>query len=74
MLTQDNARIHGTTQEAPNHRLIKEKEVLLPLPIRTGNVVVARSLNNMPMPIESLQHPLSTYDALFLGEGHEFTI
>ena len=69
-----NARIHGTTQEIPNQRLIKEKEVLLPLPIRTGNVVAARSLNNVPMPIESLQHPLSTYDALFLGEGHEFTI
>ncbi len=69
-----NARVHGTTQETPNHRLIKEKVALLPLPIRTGNMVITRSSNKMPMPIESLQHPLSTYDALFLGEGHEFTI
>lgn len=69
-----NARIHGTTQEVPNHRLIKEKEALLPLPIRAGNVVVARASNHVPIPIESLQHPLSTYDAIFLGDSHEFTI
>ena len=69
-----NIRIHGTTQETPNHRLTKEKEALLPLPIRSGNVVVAPSLNDVPMPIESLQHPLSTYDALLLGEGHELTV
>lgn len=69
-----NIRIHGTTQETPKHRLTKEKEALLPLPIRSGNVVVAPSLNDVPMPIESLQHPLSTYDALLLGEGHELTV
>ncbi|MDK7178325.1 hypothetical protein QP445_12935, partial [Micrococcus luteus] len=60
--------------ETPKHRLTKEKEALLPLPIRSGNVVVAPSLNDVPMPIESLQHPLSTYDALLLGEGHELTV
>lgn len=68
-----NARLHNTTRAVPNHRLIEEKAAFLPLPIRAGNVVVADSSNAVPMPFESLQHPLSIYDTL-LGEFYEFTI
>lgn len=68
-----NARLHNTTQAVPNHRLVEEQAAFLPLPIRTGNVVVASSPNAVPMPFESLQHPLSIYDTL-LGETYEFTI
>lgn len=68
-----NARVHGTTQEVPNQRLVKERDALLPLPIRVGNKVALRSSTDVPVPFESIQHPLSTYDAL-LGDSHELTI
>lgn len=68
-----NARVHGTTQAIPNQRLIKEREALLPLPIRSGNSAISHTSNQVPVPIESLQHPLSIYDAL-LGDGHELTV
>ena len=58
-----NARIHATTKERPDRRLAMERATLLPLPGDTAmSTPVPRS--SMPTPIESLQHPLSVYDAL----------
>ena len=57
-----NVRDHGELKERPVDRFRLERDHLLPY---EGTVValgpIARST---PMPIESLQHPLSTYDAL----------
>jgi transposase len=58
-----NARIHATTQERPDQRLALERSALLPLP--TSPVAPApASRSPLPIPVESLQHPLSVYDAL----------
>jgi len=66
-----NCREHGTTGEVPEARLIAELAHLQPLPpvyltgdVRPGRIDV--SLTDQ-FPIESLQHPLSTYDALLEG-------
>ena len=61
-----NARIHGTTGEVPNVRLQLEREKLQPLPVSVAAslpIRVARTAS-VPMPYESLQHPLSVYDSL----------
>jgi transposase len=61
-----NARIHGTTGEVPNVRLQLEREKLQPLPVSVAAslpIRVARAAS-VPMPYESLQHPLSVYDSL----------
>lgn len=61
-----NARVHGTTGEVPNVRLQLERESLQPLPISvaaTPSIRVARG-SLVPLPYESLQHPLSVYDSL----------
>jgi transposase len=61
-----NARVHGTTGEVPNERLQLEREKLQPLPVSvaaTPAIHVARSAM-VPVPYESLQHPLSVYDSL----------
>ncbi|SUA60358.1 Transposase and inactivated derivatives [Oligella urethralis] len=68
-----NARVHGTTHAIPNERLHEEQAVFLPLPIRGGDHVVTRSATQRPMPIESLQHPLSIYDEV-IGGAYEFAI
>jgi transposase len=61
-----NARVHATTREVPHVRMELERTKLQPLPVSvhsdTPIVVVRRS--TVPMPYESLQHPLSVYDAL----------
>lgn len=62
-----NARVHGTTGEIPNQRLITEQNALLPLPIKFGNIDSYQKINMTPMPFESLQHPLSVYDQLLQG-------
>jgi len=60
-----NARIHGTTCAVPALRLAEERAVMLAAPALKAQppqpVKVA-------VPIESLQHPLSVYDELLLGE------
>ncbi|MHC8314346.1 IS21 family transposase [Pseudomonas sp. LB3P31] len=58
-----NARTHATTGEIPQHRLDTEVHHLLPLPEIQG---VPSSMISVvqPMPVESLQHPLSVYQAL----------
>lgn len=65
-----NCRIHGTTGERPSSRLAIERNALLPLP-RAGTAVLqqtsARGAASGPIPIESLQHPLSVYDELLAG-------
>jgi transposase len=58
-----NARVHATTKERPDRRLAMEQEALLPLPHRVMVPMPAPS-SALPVPIESLQHPLSVYDAL----------
>ena len=58
-----NARTHATTGEIPQHRLDKEVHHLLPLPELQG-VPSALIQATQPMPVESLQHPLSVYQAL----------
>jgi hypothetical protein len=61
-----NARVQGTTGEVPNARLQLEREKLQPLPVSvtaTPSIRVARG-SLVPLPYESLQHPLSVYDSL----------
>ena len=60
-----NARVHGTTGDIPNERLLLEQEHLLPLPMWVGNGDPISLEHVAPIPIESLQHPLSMYDQLF---------
>mgnify|MGYP002777943143 CR=1 FL=1 len=63
-----NCRTHGTTGERPDVRLATEGAALLPLP-RRAIVLPASAVRSTtrPTPIESLQHPLSVYDALLTG-------
>lgn len=80
-----NARVHATTHEVPNARLIPEQQALLPLPVMpmpichgnhissTGHNTQPSTAQRVPIPLESLQHPLSRYDQL-IGGRHEFTI
>jgi len=57
-------RIHGTTKQKPEVLLIKEKLALseLPAPPIVASTIAPVSLHALP--IESFQHPLSTYDEL----------
>lgn len=59
-----NARQHATTGIAPRVRLAEDQAHFsaLPSPIRHATVIARGS--NAPIPIESLQHPLSVYDSL----------
>lgn len=59
-----NVRVHGELGERPVDRWMYEKAFLLPYhdSVRAAPPPGAR----VPVPIESLQHPLSTYDALVI--------
>lgn len=59
-----NCRIHGTTGERPDRRMALERAVLLPLPKLDQPVTPVDTRQPRPIPIESLQHPLSVYDTL----------
>jgi len=63
-----NARIHGTTGEVPSERLEQEHDALQPLPpTRVAGERCAVQVHcplTTHFPVESLQHPLSVYDAL----------
>jgi transposase len=63
------ARIHATLKERPVDRFQLEREHLRPLPPPYGGHrrLLADQVIAMPTPIESLQHPLSTYE-LFAAE------
>ncbi len=64
-----NARIHGTTGERPDVRLNVERGALMPLPSpRMATRLPSTARSSMPMPVESLQHPLSIYEALLVQE------
>jgi transposase len=60
-----NARVHATTGEVPAVRLVIEREHLAPLP-RPALIATPRLKipSGRPVPIESLQHPLSVYEQL----------
>ena len=59
-----NTRVHGTTGERPDRRLIIERVALMSLPSMTGPDTRQVPRQPWPLPIESLQHPLSVYDEL----------
>lgn len=73
-LTQTaNTRIHCTTGESPSKRLRQERLTFLPLPMTLGNPPADQQRIAAPLPVESLQHPLSLYDEM-LGGTHELTV
>lgn len=62
-----NARVHATLKERPAERFALERAALRALPLPYGGRREDGSSEGriiVPTPIESLQHPLATYDAL----------
>lgn len=59
-----NCRVHGTTHERADRRVTLERSALLPLPPLTLGASALITGNHCPMPIESIQHPLSVYNDL----------
>lgn len=58
-------RLHGTTGEKPAVRLAEERAALIPLPACTVEAPAAPARRaGHALPHESLQHPLSVYEAL----------
>lgn len=59
-------RVHGTTGVKPAVRLAEERAQLLPLPVLPSEPAAARPVPRagQALPHESLQHPLSVYQAL----------
>ena len=56
-------RIHGTTGQKPSVLLDQERHEFLSLPLQS--VACATPMDaKSPVPFESFQHPLSTYDRL----------
>jgi transposase len=62
-----NRRLHGTTGEQPVVRLAVERAALLPLPQAAVAAPAPAPHRAHALPIESLQHPLSVYQALLSG-------
>ena len=61
-----NVRIHGDLKQRPLDRFETERAHLEPY---EGTVVNLNALSrSVPTPIESLQHPLSSYDALVVSQ------
>jgi transposase len=56
-----NARVHATTKAVPARRLAEERAVMLSAPALKAP---APTRQRVALPVESLQHPLSVYDAL----------
>ena len=56
-----NVRVHATTKAVPAVRLAEERAVMLAAPALHAPVPIR---SRVALPIESLQHPLSVYDAL----------
>jgi transposase len=60
-----NARQHATTGVAPRVRLVEDQAHFSALPmIQTRHSAPLTRRHSAPIPIESLQHPLSVYDSL----------
>jgi transposase len=67
-----NCRMHATLKERPVDRFAIEQKALQPLPLPySGRVLTtpAAMTIHVPMPIESLQHPLSVYELLAKDVG-----
>lgn len=65
LITVANARVHGTTGVPPEQRMPREQAALLPLPkVMLALPAPVPTLTQRPVPTESLQHPLATYQAL----------
>jgi transposase len=60
-----NVRIHADLKERPVDRFMDERDTLQPY---EGTIVnlETRPITKVPIPTESLQHPLSAYDALVM--------
>jgi hypothetical protein len=56
-----NARMHATTKAVPAVRLAEERAVMLAAPALQAPMPVRQ---RVVLPLQSLQHPLSVYDAL----------
>lgn len=56
-----NVRVHATTKAVPAVRLAEERAVMLAAPALSASTPLRA---RVALPIESLQHPLSVYDAL----------
>lgn len=68
-----NVRIHATLKERPADRFAIEHLALRSLPLPYGGrrtEPLAQHRVVVPTPIESLQHPLTTYDALVAELAH----
>lgn len=62
-----NSRVHATLKERPVDRFTIERPILRPLPLPYGGrpaALQALAPIGVPTPVESLQHPLSIYDAI----------
>lgn len=66
--TVAHQRTHGTTGQKPQVLLDEERFTLQPLP-STTSPAPAPTINDSVTPLESFQHPLSTYDALLEGRA-----
>ncbi|XYX41324.1 IS21 family transposase [Candidatus Erwinia dacicola] len=65
LVTGANTRVHGTTGVAPEQRMPRERATLLPLPkVTLALPAPVPVLSQRPVPSESLQHSLATYQAL----------
>lgn len=60
-----NVRVHAELKERPLERWRHEREHLLPY--RAAGQLAPAPAARVPTPVESLQHPLSVYDALVAG-------
>lgn len=56
-----NVRVHATTKAVPAQRLAEERAVMLSAPALKAPEPMRQ---RVALPVESLQHPLSVYDAL----------
>lgn len=63
LLEVANHRVHATTRERPDHRLPKEQAALMALP-ELDMAAGPTPSNGRVVPVQSLQHPLSVYNAL----------
>jgi transposase len=62
-----NCRVHATLKQRPVDRFAMEARTLRPLPLPYGGrqlVTLPAAGIVVPMPVESLQHPLSVYDRI----------
>jgi hypothetical protein len=64
-----NVRVHKGTGERPVERLVAEQALLLPYEPALASLDAAAGVRlHTPLPVESLQHPLSVYSELLTTE------